>query len=100
MNDNVDLAKEVDADGVRLGQSDRYPFEARQILGPDKMIMKKTKLPCIVTIASTDPSGGAGIQTDIKTISATGDYAASVITAYEMLFYNHHLLQGNCALCV
>jgi thiamine-phosphate pyrophosphorylase len=38
INDNIDLAKEVDADGVHLGQSDRKPFEARQILGPDKII--------------------------------------------------------------
>lgn len=43
--------------------------------------MKKTNLPCVVTIAGTDPSGGAGIQADIKAISATGSYAASVITA-------------------
>lgn len=39
------------------------------------------KLPCVVTIAGTDPSGGAGIQADIKAISATGAYAASIITA-------------------
>jgi hydroxymethylpyrimidine/phosphomethylpyrimidine kinase len=37
-------------------------------------------LPSVVTIAGTDPSGGAGIQADIKTIAATGCYAASVIT--------------------
>lgn len=37
--------------------------------------------PCVVTIAGTDPSGGAGIQADIKAISATGGYAASIITA-------------------
>lgn len=43
--------------------------------------MNKTKLPCVVTIAGTDPSGGAGLQADIKAISATGSYAASVITA-------------------
>lgn len=43
--------------------------------------MKQTKLPCVVTLAGTDPSGGAGIQADIKAISATGSYAASVITA-------------------
>lgn len=35
----------------------------------------------ILTIAGSDPSGGAGIQADIKTISALGGYAASVITA-------------------
>lgn len=38
-------------------------------------------IPCILSIAGTDPSGGAGIQADIKAISATGSYAASVITA-------------------
>lgn len=37
--------------------------------------------PIILSIAGTDPSGGAGIQADIKSISANGGYAASVITA-------------------
>ncbi|AHE67035.1 bifunctional hydroxymethylpyrimidine kinase/phosphomethylpyrimidine kinase [Legionella oakridgensis] len=43
--------------------------------------MNKKNHPCVLTIAGTDPSGGAGIQADIKAISATGSYAASVITA-------------------
>lgn len=43
-------------------------------------LMKKDK-QCILTIAGSDPSGGAGMQADIKTISAIGCYAASVITA-------------------
>ena len=34
-----------------------------------------------LTIAGSDCSGGAGIQADIKTLSALGCYAASVITA-------------------
>ncbi|MBQ8674542.1 MAG: bifunctional hydroxymethylpyrimidine kinase/phosphomethylpyrimidine kinase [Bacteroides sp.] len=37
--------------------------------------------PVILTIAGSDCSGGAGIQADIKAISALGGYAASVITA-------------------
>lgn len=37
--------------------------------------------PCILTIAGSDCSGGAGIQADIKTISALGAYAASAVTA-------------------
>jgi hydroxymethylpyrimidine/phosphomethylpyrimidine kinase len=43
--------------------------------------MKPFNPPCVLSIAGTDPSGGAGIQADIKAISATGAYAASVITA-------------------
>ncbi|MCF8475123.1 MAG: bifunctional hydroxymethylpyrimidine kinase/phosphomethylpyrimidine kinase [Emcibacter sp.] len=35
----------------------------------------------ILTIAGSDPSGGAGIQADIKTISALGGYAMAAITA-------------------
>lgn len=35
----------------------------------------------VLTIAGTDPTGGAGIQADIKTFSALGAYAMSVITA-------------------
>ncbi|MCK9169927.1 MAG: bifunctional hydroxymethylpyrimidine kinase/phosphomethylpyrimidine kinase [Treponema sp.] len=39
------------------------------------------KMKCVLTIAGSDSSGGAGIQADIKTICAHRLYAASVITA-------------------
>jgi hydroxymethylpyrimidine/phosphomethylpyrimidine kinase len=38
-------------------------------------------LPRVLAIAGTDPSGGAGLQADIKTITALGGYAQGVITA-------------------
>ena len=38
INDNVSLAKEIDADGVHIGQNDMELVEARKILGNDKII--------------------------------------------------------------
>lgn len=38
LNDRVDIALQVDADGVHLGKSDMSPREARKLLGEDKII--------------------------------------------------------------
>ncbi len=38
INDNVEIAKEIDADGVHVGQSDTEAKRAREILGKDKII--------------------------------------------------------------
>ena len=39
------------------------------------------KIPNILTIAGVDPSGGAGVLADIKTMSALGGYGCAVIAA-------------------
>ncbi|OLO05750.1 bifunctional hydroxymethylpyrimidine kinase/phosphomethylpyrimidine kinase [Salinicola socius] len=43
--------------------------------------MVSRSIPNGLTIAGSDPSGGAGLQADIKTFSALGVYATNVITA-------------------
>lgn len=49
-----------------------------------------------LTIAGSDCSGGAGIQADIKTMSALGVYAASAITAVTV--QNTQGVQSVCAI--
>jgi len=42
INDRIDLALLVDADGVHLGQDDLPLSEARQLLGPDRLLGRST----------------------------------------------------------
>lgn len=38
VNDEVSIAKDIDADGVHVGQSDMEAMDVRKILGPDKIL--------------------------------------------------------------
>ena len=42
VNDRIDIALAVDADGVHLGQGDLPPALARRLLGPEKLIGRST----------------------------------------------------------
>lgn len=47
----------------------------------DTQATNDTRPPTALTIAGTDPSGGAGVQADLKTFTAHGVYGTSVLTA-------------------
>lgn len=38
INDEVSIAKDIDADGVHVGQSDTEAMDVRKVLGPDKIL--------------------------------------------------------------
>lgn len=38
INDNIEVCKEIDCEGVHIGQGDISPIEARKMLGKDKII--------------------------------------------------------------
>ena len=46
-----------------------------------KSVVKKIKVPVVLTIAGSDSGAGAGIQADARTIHALGGYALTAITA-------------------
>ena len=56
LDDDVELAAKVDADGVHIGQSDMELAHAREILGPDKIIGVTAKT---VEQAKAAEAGGA-----------------------------------------
>ena len=43
INDNVELARKVDADGVHVGQNDMAAQDVRSIIGPDKILGVSTQ---------------------------------------------------------
>lgn len=55
VNDHIDLALAVDADGVHLGQDDLPLTEARKILGPDKIIGISTH--CLTEALAAEKNG-------------------------------------------
>lgn len=80
INDHVDLALAVDADGVHLGQGDLPLAEARKRLGPDKIIGISTHS---IEEARAAEAGGAD-YIGVGPVFATGTkpHAVPVTTAY------------------
>ena len=70
INDNVDIALKIDADGVHVGQSDMEAGDVRAKLGPDKIIgvtAKTVKQAVLAQERGADYLGvGAVFHTDSK----------------------------------
>jgi thiamine-phosphate pyrophosphorylase len=83
VNDRPDLAVEVGADGVHVGQRDAPAHLARRILGPDAIVGLSTHDPADLAAAADDPvdyiSAGPVVATPTKPgRPGTGvDYAAT-----------------------
>ena len=85
INDDVELALEVDADGVHVGQSDMEAGDVRRKLGPDKIIGVSAKT---VEQALTAQAHGADYL-GVGAVYSTGTKA----DAREL---NHDTLQAIC----
>ena len=55
LNDRPDLALEVGADGVHVGQDDAPPALARRLLGPDALVGLSTHAPAELDAAADEP---------------------------------------------
>jgi thiamine-phosphate pyrophosphorylase len=70
LNDRPDLALEVGADGVHVGQEDAPAVLARRILGPDRIIGLSTHHPSELSDATAEPvdyvSAGPIVATPTK----------------------------------
>ncbi len=56
------------------------PFVGRRLEHPVESCYAGAMLPIALTIAGSDPSGGAGIQADLKTFHRFGVYGEAVVT--------------------
>ncbi|MBD2395927.1 thiamine phosphate synthase [Cyanobacterium aponinum UTEX 3222] len=78
VNDRIDLALAVNADGVHLGQTDLPISVARQLLGKDKIIGKSTTNPEEMKNAIADQVDYIGVGPVYETPTKAGKKAAGL----------------------
>lgn len=93
LNDRADLAAEVGADGVHVGQDDAPPALARRLLGPDAIVGLSTHAPAELDASAAEPvdyvSAGPVVETPTKPGRAgtgTGYVAYAVAHAGRPVF--------------
>lgn len=78
MNDRVDLALAVDADGVHLGQQDVPIALARQLLGPTRIVGRSTTNPDEMRRALAEGADYIGVGPVYETPTKAGKAAAGL----------------------
>ena len=93
MNDYVDIALMVDADGVHIGQDDFPVAEVRRLVGPDKLIGVSTHNPEQAAAAIKDGADYIGVgpifrtQTKDDVCDPVGlHYLDAVVSHFEVPF--------------
>lgn len=74
VNDNPYLAREIDADGVHIGQDDFPPDIVREVVGPDKIIGLSTHSKQQAIAAASWPIDYIGIGPVFTTTSKASKY--------------------------
>ncbi|CAN5431013.1 thiamine phosphate synthase [soil metagenome] len=72
LNDRPDLAVEVGADGVHVGQDDAPPALARRLLGPDALIGFSTHAPAEHDAAAPEPVDYVSVGPVVPTPTKAG----------------------------
>lgn len=78
MNDRLDLALALDADGVHLGQADAPIAMARELLGPDRIIGRSTNNPEHLEQAIAEGADYVGVGPVYETPTKPGRAAAGL----------------------
>ncbi|MEO1134838.1 MAG: thiamine phosphate synthase, partial [Cyanobacteria bacterium J06639_1] len=87
VNDRVDVALEINADGVHLGQTDMAVSQARRLLGPHKLIGQSTTCEPELTAALATSANYIGVGPVYATPTKAGKAAAGF--EYVRLAANH-----------
>lgn len=84
VDDDVELAKEIDADGVHIGQSDVALVEARRVLGPDKIIGVSAHTIAEAIEAERNGADYLGVGSMFTTSTKLDAEAVSFVTLKEI----------------
>lgn len=84
VNDRVDLALLLDADGVHVGQEDLPPSEARKLLGPGRIVGMSVSTPEELDVALREEPDYLGVGPVYATTSKAdaGDPVGTALVAY------------------